>query len=83
MKSNGQCFIQTPFKAGQIYENFKITDPQERLNSFGQEDHVSVYSLKELITRLEEQGLKNRCLKFDEELIPKGILQENIIITTK
>ena len=83
LKPNGQCFIQTPFKSGQIYENFKITDPQERLKAFGQEDHIRVYSLKGLIARIEEQGLKAKCLKFNEELTPNGLLQENVIIATK
>lgn len=83
LKPNGQCFIQTPFKSGEIIEDFRLTSPSERLEAFGQEDHVRIYSLDGLIGRLKEQGLKTKCLKFDEELIPHGLLQENIIIVTK
>ncbi|MGO1752074.1 MAG: methyltransferase domain-containing protein [Psychroflexus sp.] len=83
LKPNGQCFIQTPFKSGEIFEDFRLTSPSERLEAFGQEDHVRIYSLDGLIDRLEEQGLKIKCLDFKEELIPNGLLQENILIATK
>ena len=85
LKPNGICYIQTPFKDGDIYEDTTITKPEDRLQHFGQEDHVRVYSIKGLKSRLESVGftvkVKNtgyetgNTFGFSEE--------ETIIIATK
>ena len=67
LKPNGMCFIQTPFKEGEIYENPNITSPEERLQHFGQEDHVRYYSVSGLKSRLEEVGFRVETLHFQEE----------------
>lgn len=56
LKDKGKIFVQTPFKEGEIYEDFKITSPEERLKHFGQEDHVRIYSVEGLKQRLEDAG---------------------------
>ena len=56
LKKGGIAFIQTPFKEGEIYEDFSIKDPQQRLIHFGQDDHVRIYSLQGLQQRLEDAG---------------------------
>ncbi|NCO62745.1 MAG: methyltransferase domain-containing protein [Flavobacteriales bacterium] len=58
LKPNGRVFIQTPFKDGEIYEDFSIVLPEERLKHFGQNDHVRIYSVEGLKNRLENIGFK-------------------------
>ena len=36
LKPGGKCFIQTPFKSGDIYENEEVKTEEERLIHFGQ-----------------------------------------------
>ena len=66
LKPSGRCLIQTPFKEGQIYEDWNITTPQERLLHFHQEDHVRIYSVNGLKHRLEAQKFKVKTLQFTE-----------------
>lgn len=66
IKPNGKCILQTPFKEGEIYENPDITDPKQRSLHFGQEDHVRIYSLPGLQTRLEKAGFIVKILHFSE-----------------
>jgi SAM-dependent methyltransferase len=56
LKPGGTCLVQTPFKSGEIYENPAVTTPEERLQHFGQEDHVRIYSIQGLKERLEGAG---------------------------
>lgn len=67
LKPNGFCFIQTPFKEGNSYENFSIKDPIERKKHFGQEDHVRIYSIEDLTQRLQSVGFLVEQLNFCEE----------------
>jgi ubiquinone/menaquinone biosynthesis C-methylase UbiE len=64
LKPGGKCFIQTPFKEGEIYENSSIADPKERAKHFGQEDHLRIYSITGLKQRIEETGLKVEIKQF-------------------
>ncbi|MDQ7916098.1 class I SAM-dependent methyltransferase [Mesonia sp. MT50] len=82
LKPNGKCFIQTPFKLGEIYEDYSIKNTQERLKAFGQEDHVRVYSENGLIERLQNNGLQTKSLHFKEDTLPHGLLAESIIIAS-
>ncbi|MGV3632444.1 MAG: class I SAM-dependent methyltransferase [Bacteroidota bacterium] len=65
LKPGGTCLVQTPFKAGETYEDYSIQSPEERLRAFGQDDHVRVYSLEGLKTRLEEAGFSCETLSFE------------------
>jgi SAM-dependent methyltransferase len=67
LKTRGTCFIQTPFKTGEMYEDLSITDPKERTAHFGQHDHVRIYSVDALKGRLESVGFKVEVLNFREE----------------
>ncbi len=67
LKPNGKIYIQTPFKTGDIYENNKIITPEERLEHFGQEDHVRIYSVEGLTKRLEKASFKVEQKLFIEE----------------
>ena len=66
LKPGGQLLVQTPFKEGMIYENERIKTPEERLEHFGQEDHVRIYSVKGLAERLERPGFDVEIIKFSE-----------------
>ena len=85
LKPNGACFIQTPFKTGDIYENPSITDPKGRLEHFGQEDHVRTYSIEGISERLASVGFKAERLDFSE---PENNYygfdpQETVLVATK
>lgn len=67
LRSKGTCIIQTPFKEGEIYENSSITSPEDREKHFGQSDHVRIYSVKGLVGRLENAGLKVEIRTFTED----------------
>jgi len=67
LKSQGKCFIQTPFKEGDIYEDFSKQSKEERQLHFGQDDHVRIYSLPSLKERLENAGFKIEILQFSEK----------------
>lgn len=66
----GQCYVQTPFKEGEIYEDARIVSEGDRLKHFGQKDHLRVYSVEGLRGRMEEAG-------FDVVINNKRALQEN------
>lgn len=65
LKPNGICYIQTPFKEGDIYEDATITSAEARLKAFGQEDHVRIYSVEGLKHRLEQAGFKVKINTFE------------------
>lgn len=67
LKPGGTALIQTPFKEGEIYENEQITDPKDRLQHFGQEDHVRIYSIRGLADRLESVGFRVTIEQFTAE----------------
>ena len=67
LKPNGSCFIQTPFKEGDIYENPSVISPAERKVHFEQEDHVRIYSVEGLTHRLASFGFKVDRLDFSEK----------------
>ena len=67
LKPGGKVIIQTPFKEGEIYEDFSIVSPEERLKHFGQEDHVRIYSVEGLNKRLKDSGFEVEVRKFEVE----------------
>lgn len=85
LSTNGTCLIQTPFKEGEIYEDFSIVTPEDREKHFGQFDHVRIYSIDGLKQRLKDAGFFVKDAKFEEAplnvfgLSPK----ETILICTK
>lgn len=66
LKPGGVCYIQTPFKKGNIYEDDRIKTPEARLKHFGQADHLRVYSAIGLKSRLEEAGFGVKIKKYSE-----------------
>jgi SAM-dependent methyltransferase len=58
LKPGGWGIVMTPILPGlgDSYEDFSKTTPEERLDHFGQEDHVRVYAKGDFIRRLESAG---------------------------
>lgn len=85
LKPTGICYIQTPFKEGDIYEDASINTKNERLKHFGQADHLRVYSVSGLQSRLEQAGFQTEDLLFNEAADNYfGFLEnENIILAKK
>lgn len=84
LKPEGSCFIQTPFKQGAIYEDDSITSEEERLKAFGQKDHVRIYSLEGLNTRLKDAYFKTEIITFvTEKDHIHGWQSESVIKATK
>ncbi|MBX2962590.1 MAG: methyltransferase domain-containing protein [Cyclobacteriaceae bacterium] len=74
LKPAGVAYILVPimdsYKGKTIdktYEDFSITDPQERESAFGQHDHVRIYG-RDFKERLEEAGFVVTIDKFVESL---------------
>jgi SAM-dependent methyltransferase len=62
---NGVAFLNVPITTERTVEDPSISDPQERLRLFGQDDHVRRYGL-DYVSRLEDAGFSvNKILKFD------------------
>ncbi|MER3328395.1 MAG: class I SAM-dependent methyltransferase [Candidatus Kapaibacterium sp.] len=66
LKPGGFCYIQTPFKDGDIYEDSSVTTSVDRLLHFGQKDHLRIYSAQGLKSRLEENGFKAEFKEYTE-----------------
>ncbi len=58
LKPNGIILVQTPYKLGDIYEDYTIITPEDRLKNFGQEDHVRIYSVNGLEKRMKANNFK-------------------------
>ena len=83
LKPNGTVLIQTPFKEGEIYEDYSITSEAERLLHFGQEDHVRVYSVEGLKTRLESVGFDVIVNRFERDTYLGFSANEIVILASK
>lgn len=79
LKKKGSCFVQTPYKEGEIYEDYSITDEEARLKAFGQNDHVRIYSLAGLKSRLQKAGFMVTAFTFETETKPNGLLSETVL----
>ncbi|MFT6924206.1 MAG: hypothetical protein ACJA1C_003227 [Crocinitomicaceae bacterium] len=69
LSPSGFGLIQVPLdvKRETTYEDFSITDTEERAKAFGQFDHVRVYGM-DYKNRLEDAGFKVEIIDFIPEL---------------
>lgn len=67
LKKGGVCIVQTPFKQGEIYEDYSITSDEGRLKHFGQKDHLRVYSAAGLEQRLSYSGFQVDMREYNTE----------------
>lgn len=83
LKTGGRIFVQTPFKEGEIYENPNVITDAERLQHFGQEDHVRIYSVKGLADRLAKTGFDVKIKTFEEDKYHGLSKNETILFLSK
>jgi SAM-dependent methyltransferase len=83
LKPGGNAIVQTPFKDGDIYEDFSITSPADREIHFGQNDHVRVYSVNGLKGRLEKTGFTAEDRHFKADAYQGLADNETVFILTK
>jgi len=83
LKKGGIALIQTPFKEGEIYEDFSIKTPEERLKHFGQNDHVRIYSAEGLQKRLENAGFYVDIKTFGKEDYSGFSENERVLVCKK
>ena len=70
LKPGGTAYLAVPL-GSKFLEDLSITDPQERLRLYLQEDHVRLYNIATLTKRLEDIGFTvvlSRPNKFPSEL---------------
>lgn len=69
LKPHGWAILQVPISLTleKTYENPKYTSPQERINEFGQIDHVRIYAL-DYKNRLESVGFSVKAYDYQKEI---------------
>jgi SAM-dependent methyltransferase len=75
LKPGGFAILQVPFiepVPETTYEDDSITDPVEREQVFGQDDHVRRYG-RDYAKRIESSGLKPMEEQFARELMPETV----------
>jgi SAM-dependent methyltransferase len=74
LKPRGWAVVMVPRfpEIDQTFEDWSVTDPEARLELFGQADHVRVYG-KDFANRLEESGFDVRMVRPAEFLSPEEI----------
>ncbi|MCL1937790.1 MAG: methyltransferase domain-containing protein [Candidatus Azobacteroides sp.] len=77
LKSGGKAILQVPLSilAKETYEDFSITDPEERFLLFGQRNHCRIYG-QDYGKRLKEAGFEFCPVKIDIARYPKFGLDE-------
>ena len=85
LKPKGLAILQAPISKAlkETYEDFTITNPEEREKYFGQKDHVRIYA-KDYKQRLESAGFKVELYDIKHDLSIKeiehlGINKEEIL----
>lgn len=77
LKRTGWAILLVPITSDVTFEDPTITDPQERLKAFGQEDHVRRYG-PDYVSRLEEAGFNVKMttiaeLADEQDIIKMGL----------
>ena len=81
LKPGGKCIVQTPYKEGNIYEDYNFKTKEERKLHFGQEDHVRIYSVQGLQASLEQSGFQVQVAEtFSDAEMEKYKLSNNPIL---
>ena len=72
MRPGGMGIFQVPQDLGRekTYEDFSITDPEERAKRFGQYDHVRVYG-RDYFSRLRDAGFRVEEVEYAKTLDEK------------
>ena len=89
LNKNGTAILQVPInqKSRKTFEDSSIVDKKERIEKFGQYDHIRLYGL-DYFKKLESFGFKVDPLKYskeftESEIIKYGLLKDEIIPVCK
>jgi len=85
LKIGGQAILQVPISKNSAvtFEDFSITDSEERLKAFGQFDHFRIYG-QDYVDRLTESGFKVNRVNISRKYIRFGLnIDEDIFIGIK
>ncbi|MDO5510002.1 MAG: methyltransferase domain-containing protein [Weeksellaceae bacterium] len=80
MKNGAWAVLQIPLYANQAetYEDFSITDPEERRKHFGQYDHVRKYGM-DYFRRLQEAGFRVEKVQYAQSLSEDEIRKYSVV----
>lgn len=80
VKKDGKIIFSVPI-CWEIdtYEDKNIVTEEERLNAYGQKDHVRLYG-KDIAERLKEYGFQVECYKVSE-ILPRDIIEKMRLIS--
>jgi SAM-dependent methyltransferase len=89
LNKNGTAILQVPInqKSSKTFEDSSIVDKKERIEKFGQYDHIRLYGL-DYFKKLESFGFKVDPLKYSKEftkseIIKYGLIKDEIIPVCK
>lgn len=85
LKPDGTAILQVPISRSlaATFEDFSVTDPQEREVVFGQFDHVRIYG-QDYADRLDRSGLKLRRVNVSRKYVQYGVnLDEDLFVCSK
>lgn len=89
LNKNGTAILQVPInqKSSKTFEDSSIVDKKERIEKFGQYDHIRLYGL-DYFKKLESFGFKVDPLKYskeftESEIIKYGLIKDEIIPVCK
>ena len=85
LNKKGEAILQVPISKNstKTYEDFSITDPEERVVAFGQFDHVRIYG-QDYVDRLTSVGFKIERINISGEYPEYGLdPEEDIFIGRK
>jgi len=89
LNKNGTAILQVPInqKSSKTLEDSSIVDKKERIEKFGQYDHIRLYGL-DYFKKLESFGFKVNPLKYSKEftegeIIKYGLIKDEIIPVCK
>jgi len=89
LNKNGTAILQVPInqKSSKTFEDSSIVDKKERIEKFGQYDHIRLYGL-DYFKKLESFGFKVDPLKYskeftESEIIKYGLIKDEIVPVCK
>ena len=88
LEEKGCAILQTPYSKiiDEDYTNPSVKTDNDRLNFYGQEDHVRIYSKKSLIQKIKKAGFEIKILQL-EDFFPQnesiGLIKDEEILFAK
>jgi len=88
IKPGGLAILQTPLSKiiDEDYTNPSVKTDNDRLNFYGQEDHVRIYSKKSLIQKIKKVGFEIKILQLEDFFLQNesiGLIKDEEILFAK